>query len=66
MKQKNECKKEIRYKNMQTFGKKKEKMTPNKKGDKKGVKEKEINLIETAAELISEFISLLNIFQGRR
>ena len=43
-------------------GKKKEKMTPNKKGDKKGVKEKEINLIETAAELISEFISLLNIF----
>ena len=43
-------------------GKKKEKMTPNKKGDKKDVKEKEINLIETATELISEFISLLNIF----
>ena len=43
-------------------GKKKEKMTPNKKGDKKDVKEKEINLIETASELISEFISLLNIF----
>jgi len=43
-------------------GKKKEKMTPNKKGDKNDVKEKEINLIETASELISEFISLLNIF----
>jgi hypothetical protein len=43
-------------------GKKKEKLTPNKKGDKKDVKEKEINLIETASEVISEFISLLNIF----
>jgi hypothetical protein len=40
-------------------GKKKEKLTPTKK-DKNNVKE--INLIETASELISEFISLLNIF----
>jgi len=43
-------------------GKKKEKLTPNKKREKKDVKEKEINLIETASEVISEFISLLNIF----
>jgi hypothetical protein len=44
-------------------GKKKEKTSETKKkGDKKDVKEKEINLIETASELISEFISLLNIF----
>jgi hypothetical protein len=43
-------------------GKKKEKLVPNKKKDKKESKEKEINLIETATELISEFISLLNIF----
>ena len=43
-------------------GKKKEKTGKTKKKDKKGVKEKEINLIETASELISEFISLLNIF----
>ncbi len=43
-------------------GKKKEKTGETKKKDKKGVKEKEINLIETASELISEFISLLNIF----
>ena len=43
-------------------GKKREKLSPNKKKDKKDVKEKEINLIETATELISEFISLLNIF----
>ena len=42
-------------------GKKKEK-TGQKKKDKKESKEKEINLIETATELMSEFISLLNIF----
>ena len=42
--------------------KKKEKLTFNKKRDKKEGKEKEINLIETATEVISEFISLLNIF----
>lgn len=43
-------------------GKKKEKTGQIKKKDKKESKEKEINLIETATELISEFISLLNIF----
>lgn len=43
-------------------GKKKEKISETKKKDKKEIKEKEINLIETATELISEFISLLNIF----
>jgi hypothetical protein len=43
-------------------GKKKEKTGEIKKKDKKDVNEKEINLIETATELISEFISLLNIF----
>jgi hypothetical protein len=43
-------------------GKKKEKMTSNKKKDKKKKEEKEINLTETATEIISEFISLLNIF----
>jgi hypothetical protein len=45
-------------------GKKKQKIgTKNKKEIKeKEIKEKEINLIETATELISEFISLLNIF----
>jgi len=43
-------------------GKKKEKTGETKKKDKKDVKEKEINLIETASEVISEFISLLNIF----
>jgi hypothetical protein len=43
-------------------GKNKEKTSQKKKNDKNDVKEKEINLIETASELISEFISLLNIF----
>ena len=43
-------------------GKKKEKTGQTKKKDKTEIKEKEINLIETASELISEFISLLNIF----
>ena len=43
-------------------GKKKEKTGKTKGKDKKDVKEKEINLIETASELLSEFISLLNIF----
>jgi hypothetical protein len=43
-------------------GKKKEKTGETKKPDKKDVKEKEINLVETASELISDFISLLNIF----
>ena len=43
-------------------GKKKEKTGKTTKKDKKGIKEKEINLIETASEIISEFISLLNIF----
>ena len=43
-------------------GKKKEKTGQTKKKDKTENKEKEINLIETASELISEFISLLNIF----
>ncbi len=43
-------------------GKNKEKLTPIKKKDKKEGKKKEINLIETATELISDFISLLNIF----
>ena len=43
-------------------GKKKEKTGETKKKDKKDVKKKEINLIETASEIISEFISLLNIF----
>jgi hypothetical protein len=43
-------------------GKKKEKTGQTKKKDKKAKEEKEINLIETASELISEFISLLNIF----
>ena len=42
--------------------KNKEKLRPNKKRDKKDVKKTEINLIETASEVISEFISLLNIF----
>ena len=40
-------------------GKKKEKTGQIKKNE---IKEKEINLIETASELIGEFISLLNIF----
>ena len=43
-------------------GKKKEKPGQPKKKDKTESKEKEINLIETASEVISEFISLLNIF----
>jgi hypothetical protein len=43
-------------------GKNKEKTGQTKKKDKPEIKEKEINLIETATELISEFISLLNIF----
>jgi len=43
-------------------GKKKEKIGKTTKKDKKKIIEKEINLIETATELISEFISLLNIF----
>jgi len=43
-------------------GKKKEKTGQTKKKYKNDVKEKEINLTETASELISEFISLLNIF----
>ena len=43
-------------------GKKKEKTGQTKKKDKKAKEEKEINLIETASELIIEFISLLNIF----
>lgn len=43
-------------------GKKKENTGETKKKDTKDVKEKEINLIETASELISQFISLLNIF----
>ena len=43
-------------------GKKKEKTGQTKKNDKKAKEEKEINLIETASELIIEFISLLNIF----
>jgi hypothetical protein len=43
-------------------GKKKEKLVPGKKNEKKQKEEKEINLIETATEVISEFISLLNIF----
>ena len=43
-------------------GKKKEKMGQPTKRDKTEIKEKEINLIEKASELISEFISLLNIF----
>ena len=43
-------------------GKKKEKIMPSKKKDKKEKEEKEINLTETATEIISEFISLLNIF----
>jgi hypothetical protein len=43
-------------------GKKKEKTGQTNKKDKKAKEEKEINLIETASELISEFISLLNIF----
>ena len=43
-------------------GKKKEKTGDTKKKDKKDVKEKEINLKEAASELISDFISLLNIF----
>jgi hypothetical protein len=45
-------------------GKKKEKTGETKKKSKKdnAEKEKEINLIETATELISEFISLLNVF----
>jgi hypothetical protein len=41
-------------------GKKKVKLLPNKKD--KAKEEKTINLLETATELISEFISLLNIF----
>ena len=44
-------------------GKKKEKFGEIKtKDDKKTIKEQEINLQEIAAEIISEFISLLNIF----
>jgi len=43
-------------------GKKKEKLIPGKKNEKKQKEEKEINLIQTATEVISEFISLLNIF----
>jgi hypothetical protein len=43
-------------------GKKKEKLVPNKKRDKKEKEEKGINLNEAATEVISEFISLLNIF----
>ena len=43
-------------------GKKKEKIGKTTKKDKKKIIEKEINLVETATELISEFISLLNIF----
>ena len=43
-------------------GKKKEKITSNKKKDKKEREEKEINVTEIATEIISEFISLLNIF----
>jgi hypothetical protein len=43
-------------------GKKKEKTGQPKKINKKNINEKEINVIETATELISEFISLLNIF----
>jgi len=43
-------------------GKKKEKHVPGKKNEKKQKEETEINLIKTATEVISEFISLLNIF----
>ena len=43
-------------------GKKKEKVGPNKQKKEKEKKEKEINLNEIATELITEFISLLNIF----
>jgi hypothetical protein len=43
-------------------GKKKEKTGEIKKTEKPQKKEKEINIIETATEVISEFISLLNIF----
>ena len=43
-------------------GKKKEKIVSTKKKDKKEKEEKKINLTETATEIISEFISLLNIF----
>jgi len=43
-------------------GKKKEKIGETKKKQKKEKTEKEINLTETATEIISEFISLLNIF----
>ena len=43
-------------------GKKKEKTGETKKKKKTEIKEKEINLIETVTELLSEFISLLNIF----
>jgi hypothetical protein len=43
-------------------GKKKEKVGPNKQKKDKEQKEKEINLNEIATELITEFISLLNIF----
>jgi len=68
---KNEKKKDEIVKNeddeMIDPGKKKEKMGQQKKKEKemkemKEMKEKEINLNETATELISEFISLLNIF----
>ena len=47
---------------MMNPGKKKENTDEKKKKDKKDTKIKEINLIETASEIISEFISLLNIF----
>ena len=43
-------------------GKKKEKTGEIKKTEKPQKKEKEMNVIETAIEVISEFISLLNIF----
>ena len=43
-------------------GKKKEKTGETRKPEKTEIKEKEINIIETATEVISEFISLLNIF----
>lgn len=43
-------------------GKKKEKTGETKKKNKNEIQEKEVNLTETATELISEFISLLNIF----
>ena len=43
-------------------GKHKEKIGETNKKDKKSIKEQEFNLIETATTLISEFISLLNIF----